>query len=324
MGSASLCPEGVLVPSQDGGVRGSQRAQDAVDCFFANDAGVHLHDNGPHIRQILINIIGNAVKLTERGKVDVEVASSLLPSSVPGGGVVQLTVSVRDTGVGFGGEFLSRIFQPFSRHEGASGLRQGGTGLGLAISKSLAELMGGSISAHSVLNRGSQFQIGLPLPVVPPPLGASLKAQAPAGGLPPAFRGRVLVVEDNETGQTVASLMLQQFGLEAEIAANGAEALHKVRSAVSAYDMVLMDCQMAVMDGFEATRRIRMHEGETGRGRLPIIALSANVQPDDIQACLACGMDDFLSKPLRKEAIHNKLAAYLPHKATDCATSGSR
>ncbi|MBK8092282.1 MAG: response regulator [Verrucomicrobiaceae bacterium] len=256
------------------------------------------------LRQILINLIGNAIKFTDQGSVTVEVETS--PVIGPQA-LVNLEVTVRDTGIGFSEGFIEHLFQPFSQHDGSTKRRHDGTGLGLAISRSLIELMGGRIAAKSRPGEGSEFRITLCLPVTEAPQDYTREKPAAPASL--QFEGRVLVVEDNPMGQTVAKLMLQKFGFSVDLAANGQEGAALARTGD--YRFVLMDCQMPVMDGFEATAAIREAESHTGHASVPIVALTANVQPSDIEKCLQCGMNDFLPKPLRKDALVAKMVKWV-------------
>jgi CheY-like chemotaxis protein len=256
------------------------------------------------LRQILINLIGNAIKFTDHGGVTVEVETRPVTDSTA---LVNLEVVVRDTGIGFSEEFIEHLYKPFSQHDGSTKRRHDGTGLGLAISRSLIELMGGRITAKSRPGKGSEFRFTLCLPITDaPPEHAKEAAPAPATL---QFDGRVLVVEDNPMGQTVARLMLQKFGFSVDLAANGQEGAAMAKEGE--YRFVLMDCQMPVMDGFEATAAIRDAESQAGKAHVPILALTANVQPSDIEKCLQSGMNDFLPKPLRKDALVTKMMKWL-------------
>ena len=255
------------------------------------------------LRQILINLVGNGIKFTDHGQVDVIVTSTPADS----GQAIALQVTVRDTGIGISNDYLQHLFEPFSQGDQSTRRRYDGTGLGLTISRSLVELMGGVITANSRPQQGSEFHISLPLPLSAVPL--NIAAPAPSMDQRKIFEGRVLVVEDNKINQTVTRLILQQFGLIADLAQNGLEA---VKLALDpGYRLILMDCHMPVMDGFEATGEIRRIRLENRLPHIPIIALTANVQPSDIEECLQSGMDDFLPKPLRKEALAQILHKYL-------------
>jgi PAS domain S-box-containing protein len=256
------------------------------------------------LRQILINLIGNAIKFTDHGGVTVEVETRPLGDSTA---LVNLEVAVRDTGIGFSESFIEHLFQPFSQHDGSTKRRHDGTGLGLAISRSLIELMGGRITAKSQAGGGSEFRITLNLPVTE--ASQDHMTEKPAAPSSLQFDGRVLVVEDNPMGQTVARLMLQKLGFSVEMASNGQEGA--ALALAGDYRFVLMDCQMPVMDGFEATAAIRSAESQVAKAPVPILALTANVQPSDIEKCLRSGMNDFLPKPLRKDALVAKLMKWL-------------
>jgi len=255
------------------------------------------------LRQILINLIGNAIKFTDHGGVTVDVETRPMTGSTA---LVNLEVVVRDTGIGFSEGFIEHLFVPFSQHDGSTKRRHDGTGLGLAISRSLIELMGGRITAKSRPGEGSEFRITLCLPVTDAPQDHTTEKPAAPASL--QFDGRVLVVEDNPMGQTVARLMLQKFGFSVDMASNGQEGA--AMALTGDYRFVLMDCQMPVMDGFEATAAIRDAESQAGQAPVPILALTANVQPSDIEKCLQSGMNDFLPKPLRKDALVAKMVKW--------------
>ena len=264
-----------------------------------------VYGDPARLRQVLTNLVGNAVKFTDHGEVVVRfsVASEA-------GGMAELHFEVADTGVGIATANQARIFESFSQEDGSTTRRYGGTGLGLTISKQLVELMGGSISLTSEPGRGSVFQFSVRLPEVARAAAAAptpATAFARAGQSGQQLRGRVLLVEDNPVNQAVAIGMLDALGCHATVAADGREAIDRL--AAAEFDAVLMDCQMPVMDGFEATRAIRSREGFGTR--LPIIALTANAVTGDRERCLAAGMDEYLSKPFRLEQLREVLSRYL-------------
>ena len=240
------------------------------------------------VRQILMNLVGNAVKFTSEGEVRVRVKRA---------GVGRVRFEVRDTGIGVREGAVEELFKPFSQADDSTTRRYGGTGLGLAICRSIVDRAGGAIGAQARPEGGSLFWFELDLPPgTPTPEGPSAFVSDPAVSLDHL---RVLVVEDNAINQIVASSLLKQLGCEVGVAADGAKAVEAV--AAEAWDLVLMDCQMPTMDGFEATRRIRQAEGDGQR--LTVIAMTAGAMAEDRTACLAAGMDDFVPKPVTMSAL---------------------
>ena len=250
------------------------------------------------LRQVLVNLLGNAMKFTEVGDVRLIVSVRQRDAARA---VIEFTVT--DTGIGIPPHAQETLFKPFTQvHDEA--LVTGGTGLGLAITAELIELMHGTIAVDSAPGRGASFNVILPLETVvvaPVPAGGSAAA-APADSV--AGR-RVLLVEDNEVNQVVASEMLRSLGCEIRIASTGKAAL--VEMIGERFDLVLMDCQMPGMNGFEATSAWRTHERLAG-GHLPIVALTANAVAGDRENCLAAGMDDYLTKPVSLERLREVIA----------------
>jgi signal transduction histidine kinase/CheY-like chemotaxis protein len=276
-----------------------------------------LHGDAGRLRQVLSNLIGNAVKYTLRGAITIRAGRGKLPFAAAaidvaphavGTGRAWIWVAVADTGAGISAEDRARLFQPFEQGaEALPGQRLGGTGLGLAISRQLVELMGGYIGVESTPGHGSTFWFHLPFDVAAsqPPATPVVPPSDADGAL---LRGRVLLVEDNPVNREVASAMLESLGIEWVSAANGVEALGAF--AGSRFDAVLMDCLMPEMDGFTAARHIRSSER---RGtRVPIIAFTANAVEGDRDRCLAAGMDDYLAKPFKKADLQAKLARWIP------------
>ena len=268
------------------------------------------------VRQILVNLIANAVKFTERGEVVVTVAR--VPGDTPAEND-RLRLVVRDTGIGIPPERQDRLFQAFSQVDASTTRKYGGTGLGLAITHRLVSILGGQIRVESTPGRGSEFRVDLPL--VPAPQTLAPVRTIPPAELPfdPGFARhlplRILLVEDNPVNQRVATLLLQKLGYSPSFALNGAEALAAV--ARETFDIILLDVQMPVMDGLECARRLRAEYPEPKRPW--IIAMTANALEGDRELCLAAGMDDYTSKPVRTPVIaaalrkgHAALAARRP------------
>ena len=264
-----------------------------------------VHGDADRLRQILLNLIGNAVKFTERGEVEVRVT---VAAETPSGVTLQFTV--RDTGIGFSPEVRERLFHPFTQADSSTTRKYGGTGLGLAISKQLVELMGGTIGVESVEGLGSTFWCTVPLSrstATEPARRTADAAMAPTRGpAAPDQANRILVAEDNPVNQKLALLQLQALGYPADVVPNGQAAVAAM--AAQCYTLVLMDCHMPEMDGFAATATIRAEETRGGGGRVPIIAMTANAMEGDRDRCLQAGMDDHLAKPVKVEALRGLIA----------------
>jgi CheY-like chemotaxis protein len=252
------------------------------------------------LRQILTNLVGNAIKFTERGRVRVSVALAE-PGDTP-----LLRFIVADTGIGLTAEQISRIFDAFTQADVSHARKYGGTGLGLAISRKLVELMGGEIGVTSRPGRGSTFRFTARFDRAS--VHALASPSTESGELAP-LAGHVLLVEDNELNCEVARGMLERLGLQVSVAANGIEAVHAVTHR--RFDLVLMDCQMPEVDGFEATRRIRTQAAAANPARIPIVALTANAVHGDRERCLAAGMDAYLAKPFRTAELHAAIRPWL-------------
>jgi signal transduction histidine kinase/ActR/RegA family two-component response regulator len=274
-----------------------------VHCRVDPEVPARLVGDPTRFRQILSNLVSNAIKFTERGRVDVEVK---LESAA--GGEVVVHVTVRDTGIGIPPEKIETIFEPFVQADGSTTRRFGGTGLGLSIASRLAKLMGGRIWVESAVGKGSTFHVVLRLAAPQPDAGRFAAAPAEAGSRRAAGL-RILVAEDNPINRKVIAKMLELERHQVTLAGDGSEAVNLV--AQESFDLILMDVQMPVMSGLEAARRIRERECATG-GHIPIIALTASAMKGDRERCLEAGMDDYLSKPVRPEALSEVIARYAP------------
>jgi CheY-like chemotaxis protein len=270
-----------------------------------------LEGDSLRLRQVLLNLAGNALKFTERGAVEVRVA--VVEESAQG---VLLRLEVRDTGIGIAPEAQTRLFAPFTQADSSTTRRYGGTGLGLAIAKQLVELMGGTIGVQSAVGQGSTFWLTLRLA-----RGAD-GAGRPAGtAITPAEadaevgrRGRILVAEDNAINRLVAVGMLESLGYAVQAVETGRQAVEVVRA--ESYDLVLMDLHMPELDGFAATAAIRQQEQAAGQKRcLPIVALTADALPADVEKSRAVGIDDYLTKPLTVERLAAVVERWLTPQA---------
>ena len=261
----------------------------------------HLHVLGDptRIRQILVNLIGNALKFTERGHVSIEPAWQPLDHEL-----IWFTCTVRDSGIGISTEKLDSMFNAFKQADSSISRRYGGTGLGLPIARSLAERMGGRLLAQSEEAQGSVFTLEIPLELHQPTASNTRAAlQAP----PLCIKGRkVLLVEDNPVNQTVIEAMLSSLGYEVSVVSDGAQAIH--RANTECFTAILMDCRLPIIDGYEATRQIRQLAGCT---QVPIIALTANALQGDREACLQAGMNDYLAKPFKRTDLEQILLRWV-------------
>ncbi len=306
---------------------------------ITSETPAFLNGDSGRLRQILLNLVGNAIKFTEQGEITVEVTSQkspvtsrdAYPQALDLRGVTyDLHFSVRDSGIGIPPEQQQQIFEAFSQVDGSTTRRFGGTGLGLTICRNLVELMGGRIWVESVVGQGSTFHFTVCLEevekttlstllrneeVIPSVLSGTRKNFNPT-------QQRILLVEDNSVNRKLALRLLEKLGYQTSVAVNGKEALARLEQD-GPFAAILMDCQMPEMDGFEATRVIRTQEARQERERdlspasvrspsaptqrLPIIALTANAMQGDRERCLAAGMDDYLSKPLKSEELGRTL-----------------
>lgn len=273
------------------GLRLEWRIGEDVPDFLRGDWG--------RLRQILLNLIGNAIKFTDAGSIRLDVVRTHAADPP------RLRFTVQDTGIGMAADRLHTIFEPFTQLDSTTTRRRGGTGLGLSISDRLVELMGGRLYVSSELTEGAAFSFTVPFQVAPAPSTPAVVGAAPALA---ARRLHCLVAEDNVVNQKLILRMLERCGHTAELARNGREALELARRG--GFDVILMDVQMPEIDGLEATAIIR-HE-EAGRPRIPILAMTAHAMPSDREACLEAGMDAYLSKPIRLDDLVHALNQLIP------------
>jgi len=258
---------------------------------ITGEAGAQILADAGRLRQVLLNLLTNAIKFTHRGGVSVALAHNAAART--------LHVTVRDTGIGISPEFASRLFQRFSQVESSNARRFGGAGLGLAISRGLVELMGGAIGVESLEGEGSTFWFTMPAPAA----GAAAAAPEPDYAQPTPG-SRILVVDDARANRELIMALLSPFELQLTEAADGLEALEAARR--NPFDLVLMDLQMPGMDGMAAARAIR--GGALLNRGTPILAVSASVQPSDVEACRLAGMDDHIPKPINARELLGKVA----------------
>ncbi len=272
------------------------------------------------LRHILLNLLSNAVKFTEKGRVVLAVSLDRVEGTTS-----WMRFAVMDTGIGISPEAQGRLFEAFSQVDGSASRHYGGTGLGLAICKRLVEMMGGTIGVQSAKGVGSTFWFTAPFGAATGPVtpghsaGGGKLVKAPAVVPPPVrHAARILLVEDNPVNQKVALSLLRKLGYTADVAGNGLEALDALRRVP--YHLVLMDCQMPEMDGYEASAEIRRREG--AGPRTPILAMTAHALEGDREKCLAAGMDDYIAKPVRPDELAAKLATWIDLMGPD--SSGSK
>ena len=285
-----------------------KKIMDSVKCIFipiADEKGLEFLAPEPsnignykgdpgRIRQVIINLVNNALKFTKEGSVVVMTTISQED------GKAKIKIAVEDTGIGISEENQAKIFESFSQEDSSTTRKFGGTGLGLSISKRLAKMMGGDLKVESVLGEGATFTAELILEIADEDINLAVQSAEVIS----SFHGRVLLVEDNAVNKKIATKILQKMHLEVETADNGQEALDMCHE--HSYDLIFMDVMMPVMDGLEATSKLRDEGNKT-----PIVAMTANAFEEDKRKCLSAGMDGFLSKPLKKNEIIFELDRFL-------------
>jgi len=273
-------------------------------CNMAPDVPPHVRGDANRLRQVLLNLLSNALKFTAQGKVHLHVHRLASPSPEQ----IILEFQVEDTGIGIDPGKIERLFDWFTQADSSTAREYGGTGLGLTISQQLVNVMGGEVTATSVPQQGSVFRFSI---VLAPVLAAPYKKTLLTTPSADFSQLRVLAVEDNPINQMVISGLLRKLGIQPHLASSGIEALDIVRDMHGQLDLVLMDCEMPRMDGYDTTQAIRSLERHLHLPPLTIIALTAHALPEHRAACLAAGMDDYLSKPLMLPALAAQLSALL-------------
>jgi CheY-like chemotaxis protein/anti-sigma regulatory factor (Ser/Thr protein kinase) len=270
------------------------------------DVPAFMHGDEQRLRQIVLNLVFNAVKFTAVGSVIVHVSASTAPER---GRIVRIEVT--DTGIGIEAASLDRMFEPFTQADVSDTRAYGGNGLGLAIAREIVVLMGGTIGATSEPGRGSQFWFEFDVDAsasrVRMPIRTAETAAIAAVGLG-ATAPLVLVAEDTPVNQVAAERLLERCGCRADIVGNGVEVLHAL--AAQRYDAILMDCQMPELDGYATTRELRRRE--KGTHHTPVIGMAARAMTGDREKCLDAGMDDYLVKPMRYQLLANALRRWVP------------
>jgi CheY-like chemotaxis protein/nitrogen-specific signal transduction histidine kinase len=272
--------------------------------FTVNDGCVNGRSfigDPTRIRQVLLNLVGNAIKFTDSGGIHMSFECE--PHPAPG--VEKIYIRVRDTGIGIPPDKVNTIFDKFTQADISINRRFGGTGLGLAITRALVQAMNGEINVESTLGEGATFTVCLPLTVAKPEDVAKTDLSLKAVIETTQQIGHILLVEDDPTNVMVARSFLERFGYQIDLADTGAKALEALK--LNAYDIVLMDVQMPGMDGLETTCQIREYEKQTGSARVPIVGMTAHALSGDRDRCLSAGMDDYISKPFEPDDLRKKL-----------------
>jgi len=275
-----------------------------LDCSIESSVPEAVRGDANRLRQVVMNLVSNAIKFTDHGKVTVSL------SCQAHGQRYQLRCQIRDTGIGMDQDTISRLFVPFVQADSSHARRYGGSGLGLAIVRQLVEMMDGDVQVQSEPGLGSTFIVDVLVDAAQGSLHTEASAGDAAASRVPMQDVRILLAEDTPTNQQVATVMLERLGCRVAVVGDGDEALQALDR--QRFDLVFMDCQMPEMDGFTATRIIRRrHYLSRGGRHLPVIAMTAGVMVDDREACLASGMDDFLAKPFRQAELEKMLRRWV-------------
>jgi CheY-like chemotaxis protein/two-component sensor histidine kinase len=278
----------------------------------------YLRGDAQRLAQIFTNLLSNATKFTAKGG-HIQLRCTLdNPTSASADGFYRLKASVTDNGIGISSEQLSRLFKPFMQADNTTSRRYGGTGLGLAISRQIAEMMGGYIKVTSELGRGSIFSFVVKLkPACSTPAELAAVAETKANAvLNDDFSAyTILLVEDMDINREIVTALLESTGIKIVEAVDGVDAVRAYSKDPQHFDLIFMDIQMPQMDGYEATRKIRaLAPHVPAAATVPIIAMTANVFADDVDKCLAAGMNDHVGKPLDINVLHEMLRSYLPQR----------
>ena len=253
------------------------------------------------VKQILLNLLSNAIKFTEKGSITISVEEHKRSSTNH-----SFSIHIQDTGIGISEEAQSTIFSPFQQEDASTCRKFGGTGLGLSISYELAKLLGGNLSVKSTKGKGSTFSLFLDLEIID---AENVSNPVDDIDLTWSKSPKILLVEDNKTNQKLVQILLSKLSLHSELAEDGNEAFQLYTE--NTYDLILMDCQMPNLNGFDCTEKIRKFEKDSGRETVPIVALTANTMTGDREKCFKAGMNDFISKPIEKNQLKRSIAQWL-------------